>query len=142
MITVERVDFISVPTRDTGQARRFYGGLLGLPESTTPEDVYAEFETSNVTLGTWEPERDGLPFAPTAGIALRVPDVEAARRELEAAGVQFRGETMDTGVCHMAFCADFDGNGVILHRRYAEPRPDGMGHTESREREDARREAS
>jgi predicted enzyme related to lactoylglutathione lyase len=139
MITVERVDFVSVPTRETAQARRFYVELLGIPESTTPEDVYAEFEASNVTLGTWEPERDGVPFAPGMAIAIRVPDVEAARRELEAAGVQFHGETLDTGVCHMAFCSDFDGNGVILHRRYAEPRPRGIGHQEAREREDARR---
>lgn len=139
MISVERVDFVSVPTRDTAQARRFYGELLGLHESTTPEDVFPEFETSNVTLGVFQPELVGAPFVPSAGVALRVPDVEAARRELERAGVEFRGETVDTGVCHMAFCSDFDGNGVIIHRRYAEPRPDGMGHRESRERADARR---
>ena len=139
MITVERVDFVSVPTRETAQARRFYSELLRIPESTTPEDVYAEFEASNVTLGTWEPERDGVPFSPGMTIAIRVPDVDAARRELEAAGVQFHGETLDTGVCHMAFCSDFDGNGVILHRRYAEPRPHGIGHQEARERENARR---
>ena len=138
MIDVERVDFVSVPTRDNAQARRFYGELLGLRESTTPEDVYVEFETDNVTLGTWEPEGAGEPFAPGMALAVRVPDVEAARRELEAAGVRFHGETFDTGVCHIAFCSDFDGNRVIIHRRYAEPRPHGMGHTESREREDAR----
>jgi predicted enzyme related to lactoylglutathione lyase len=142
MITVERVDFVSVPTRDTAQARRFYGELLGLHESTTPEDVFPEFETSNVTLGVWMPEAVGMEFRPGSGIAVRVPDVEAARRELEGEGVEFMGETIDTGVCHMAFCADFDGNGVILHRRYAEPRPDGMGHAESREREDARKAAA
>jgi predicted enzyme related to lactoylglutathione lyase len=139
MIEVERVDFVSVPTRDTAQARRFYGELLGLPESTTPEDVFPEFETSNVTLGVWQPEAVGMEFVPGSGIAVRVPDVAAARRELEAAGVEFFGEIRDTGVCHMAFCADFDGNGVILHRRYAEPRPYGVGHRASREREDARR---
>jgi len=139
MIAVERVDFVSVPTRDAAQARRFYVELLGLHESTTPDDVFPEFETSNVTLGVWQPEAVGMEFSPGSGIAVRVPDVEAARNELEAAGVQFRGETMDTGVCHMAFCSDFDGNGIILHRRYAEPRPDGMGHTESREREDERK---
>ncbi len=142
MITVERVDFVSIPTRDVAQARRFYGGLLGLDESTTPEDVFPEFETSNVTLGLWQPDLVGMEFRPAGGVVLRVPDVEAARRELEAAGVQFFGETRDTGVCHMAFCADFDGNSVILHRRYAEPRPDGMGHRESREREDARKAAA
>ena len=136
---VERVDFVSVPTRDTAQARRFYGELLGLHESTTPEDVFPEFETSNVTLGVFKPEDVGMPFVPSAGVAVRVPDVEEARRELEAAGVRFNGETVDTGVCHMAVGQDFDGTGGVLHRRYAEPRPDGMGPRESREREDARR---
>ena len=132
MIDVERVDFVSVPTRDPAQARRFYGELLGIHESTSPDDVFPEFETSNVTLGVWQPEAVGMEFVPSAGVAIRVPEVEAARRELEAAGVEFRGETIDTGVCHMAFCADFDGNGVILHRRYAPPRADGMSHADSR----------
>lgn len=131
-VDIERVDFVSVPTRDPAQARRFYGELLGLHESTTPEDEFPEFETSNVTLGVWQPEKVGRPFAPTSGIALRVPDVAEARRTLEEAGVQFHGETMDTGVCHMAFGADFDGNGIILHRRYVPPRPEGMSHAESR----------
>jgi catechol 2,3-dioxygenase-like lactoylglutathione lyase family enzyme len=61
-----------------------------------------------------------VPFAPnTAGLALRVPDVEQARERLAAAGVEFLGETVDTGVCHMAFFRDPDGNVLILHRRYA-----------------------
>ncbi len=139
---VERVDFVSVPTRDASRARRFYGELLGLPESTTPEDVFPEFETANVTIGVWQPEAVGREFAPTSGIALRVHDVALARDRLEAAGVEFAGDTIDTGVCHMAFCTDFDGNGLIIHRRYAAPRPYGMGHRESREREDARRAAA
>ena len=119
MIEVERVDFVSVPTRDAARARRFYGETLGLSPGAGAAD---EFETANVTLGLWEPEADGEPFEPnTAGIALRVPDVAAARQELERAGVEFLGETVDTGVCHMAFCKDPDGNVLILHRRYAAP---------------------
>jgi predicted enzyme related to lactoylglutathione lyase len=116
MIDVERVDFVSVPTSDIERARRFYGETLGLaPNPDTPD----EFETSNVTLGLWEPAMDGERFEPnTAGIAFRVPDVEAARRGLEQTGVEFIGETMDTGVCHMAFFRDPDGNVLILHRRY------------------------
>ena len=55
----------------------------------------------------------------TAPIALRVPDVEDARRSLEAKGVRFHGETFDTGVRHMAHFADPDGNVLMLHRRYA-----------------------
>jgi hypothetical protein len=132
-MNVERVDFVSVPSRDPALARRFYGVLLGLHESTTENDVFPEFETANVTIGVYQPEMIGMRFLPNPGIALRVPDVAEARRELEQAGVEFAGETLDTGVCHMAFCTDFEGNGVILHRRYAPPRPDGMSHADSRQ---------
>lgn len=99
------------------RARRFYAEALGLPPSAGNPD---EFETPNVTLALWEPEAEGVPFAPnTAGIALRVPDVEAAREALRARGVEFLGETVDTGVCLMGFFRDPDGNVLILHRRYA-----------------------
>jgi catechol 2,3-dioxygenase-like lactoylglutathione lyase family enzyme len=114
---VEGVDFASVPTRDVVAARHFYGEVLGLPRSAVTPD---EFETPNLTLGLWQPESDGVPFAPnTAGLALRVPDVPAARAELERHGVEFLGDTVDTGVCLMAFFRDPDGNVLILHRRYA-----------------------
>ena len=114
---VERVDFVSVPVLDLGRARRFYGGVLGLPAGGPAPD---EFEAANVTFALWRPEADGLPFTPnTAGVALRVPDVAAARERLESAGVRFLGDTVDTGVCHMGFFHDPDGNVLILHRRYA-----------------------
>jgi catechol 2,3-dioxygenase-like lactoylglutathione lyase family enzyme len=118
-IQVERVDFVSVPTRDPERARHFYRDTLGLAEDAEA----SELETANVTLALWNPEAEGEAFTPnTAGIAIRVPDVAEARRELERAGVAFLGETVDTGVCHMAFCYDPDGNVLILHRRYAPPR--------------------
>ena len=114
---VEQVDFVSVPTRDVERAVAFYRDVLGLPAS---EFTGGEVETPNVTLSFWNPERDGEEFvANVAGVALRVPDVDATRRELEAKGVEFLGETVDTGVCHMGFFRDPDGNTVILHRRYA-----------------------
>jgi len=117
MLDVERVDFVSVPTRDVARARRFYSDVLGLAPSAVNPD---EFETPNLTLALWRPEAEGLPFVPnTAGIALRVPDVEAARERLNARGVEFLGETVDTGVCLMGFFHDPDGNVLILHRRYA-----------------------
>ena len=112
---VEQVDFVSVPTRDVERSRAFYGGLLGLPENDQHE-----FKAGNLWLALWEPEREQVQFqANTAGIALRVPDVGDARKELEDAGVEFKGETIDSGVCHMAFLTDPDGNWLILHRRYA-----------------------
>jgi len=123
VLEVERVDFIGVPVRDVARAREFYGRMLGLSESTSPDDAWPEFETGNVTLGIFAPEQIGRPFAPSpAPIALRVGDVSEARRRLEDAGISFEGDILDSGVCHMAFFQDPDGNALMLHRRYAPPR--------------------
>jgi catechol 2,3-dioxygenase-like lactoylglutathione lyase family enzyme len=112
---VEQVDFVSVPTRDVERAVARYHEALGLPLSdATPGEV----EAPNVTLSFWNPEADGEPFqANAAGIALRVPDVAAAVEEIRVAGAEVIG-IEDTGVCHMGFVKDPDGNVLILHRRY------------------------
>jgi catechol 2,3-dioxygenase-like lactoylglutathione lyase family enzyme len=116
---VETVDFVSVLTQDIPRAKRFYGETLGLPIETEGENDM-EFTLGQVTLDVFNPASVGREFAPSpAGIAIRVPDVAAARAELEAKGVQFDGEIVDTGVCHFAFFEDPDGNKLMLHRRYA-----------------------
>ena len=113
---VEQVDFVSVPTRDMERALAFYREVLGLPESEYSE---GEVETANVTLSFWNPEADGEPFqASTAGVALRVADVEVAVEAFRAGGGEVMG-VEDSGVCHMGFVKDPDGNVLILHRRYA-----------------------
>ena len=121
---VERVDFVSFLTQDIPRAKRFYSEVLGLEiESEGEHDM--ELTCGQVTLDVFDPSSIGQEFAPSpAGLALRVPDVAAARAELEAKGVDFDGETVETGVCHMAFFKDPDGNSLMLHRRYA-PFPDG-----------------
>jgi catechol 2,3-dioxygenase-like lactoylglutathione lyase family enzyme len=116
---VEEVDFVSVLTQDIPRAKQFYGETLGLPIETESENDM-EFTLGQVTLDVFDPTSAGQEFAPSpAGIAIRVPDVAAARAELEAKGVQFDGEIVDTGVCHFAFFKDPDGNRLMLHRRYA-----------------------
>jgi predicted enzyme related to lactoylglutathione lyase len=119
VISVERTDFMSVPVQDMSRATRFYAETLGIRNSS-PDDAWPEFETGNVSLYLVDPARIGGSFSPhTAHIALRVPDVGEARSRLEQAGVEFDGETLDTGVCHMAFFQDTEGNALMLHRRYA-----------------------
>jgi len=121
---VERVDFVSFLTQDIPRAKHFYSEILGL-EIETEGESDMEFRTGQVTLDIFDPSSVGQPFAPSpAGIALRVSDVVAVRAELESKGVEFDGETIDTGVCHMAFFKDPDGNALMLHRRYA-PFQDG-----------------
>jgi catechol 2,3-dioxygenase-like lactoylglutathione lyase family enzyme len=112
---VEQVDFVSVPTRDSARAVAWYRDVLGLPVS---EYTDGEIETPNVTLSFWNPEEQGEQFVPNEnGIALRVADVQAAVEELRGAGAEVIG-IQDSGVCHMGFVKDPDGNVLILHRRY------------------------
>ena len=125
MITVERTDFVSVPVTDLGRAIAFYGETLGLARASETEG-WPEFQLGeNVSLYLIDPTNIGQEFTGphTASIALRVADVDAAKRALEAKGVEFLGDTFDTGVCHMAIFRDPDGNRLMLHRRYA-PRED------------------
>ncbi len=106
------------------RAKQFYGETLGLPQTGDHDGGFPEYKLGdNGFLYLLKLENIGSAFrAPhDAGFALRVPDVEAARAELEANGVTFSGPTLDTGVCHMAFFADPDGNQMVLHRRYATP---------------------
>jgi predicted enzyme related to lactoylglutathione lyase len=118
---ISGVDFVAVSTEDLKSAVKFYGQTLGLPMSVhLRERNYAEFETGNLTLSVIDAAKMGMEHQVRGHeIALHVDDVEAARRTLEARGVAFRGETLDTGVCHMAMFSDPDGNRLMLHHRYA-----------------------
>jgi predicted enzyme related to lactoylglutathione lyase len=130
MATVEQlvtgVDFVPIPIRDLDRAMAFYGTTLGLRRSTyRPDRNFAEFETGNVTLSLANFEAMGMEHHLNANaLALHVEDMEAARSQLEAVGVNFVGDTFDTGVCHMAFFSDPDGNALMLHHRYAPRRPE------------------
>jgi catechol 2,3-dioxygenase-like lactoylglutathione lyase family enzyme len=112
------LDFIGIPSQDAERSRAFYVDKLGLRPD---ESSRFEFWVGDTCFGIWEPEKVGMQFAPqkNAHPALHVDDVEAARSELEAKGVQFTGDIFDTGVCHMALFTDPDGNDVMLHHRYA-----------------------
>ena len=115
---VEHVDFVSFLTQDIGRARQFYTDVLGL-EVETESESDMELRAGQVTLDIFDPSSVGQPFAPSpAGLALRVPDVDAARAELEGTGVVFDGETIETGVCRQAWFTDPDGNALMLHRRF------------------------
>jgi catechol-2,3-dioxygenase len=87
---ISKLDFVGVPSRDAERSRSFYVDTLGL----RPDD--------NARFEVWVGET-----------------CLAARAELEQKGVRFTGDIFDTGVCHMAFFTDPDGNDLILHHRYA-----------------------
>jgi catechol 2,3-dioxygenase-like lactoylglutathione lyase family enzyme len=122
---VLRTDFIGVNVRDRAKASEFYGGL-GLTRNSNSSGEWPEFEASNVGLVLSTPEqKGGGDYRPEYGVALRVADVGEAMERLQGKGVEFEfPQVYDSGVCHMAFFKDPDGNGLMLHRRYA-PYPDG-----------------
>lgn len=109
MIGVQRVDFIARPVGDMARAENFYGETLGLARNPKSDEHWAEYETGNLTIA----------LAEWPAIGLRVPDVDEARRKLEEAGVEFRRDTHDSGVCNNAGFRDPDGNTLVLHHRYA-----------------------
>jgi catechol 2,3-dioxygenase-like lactoylglutathione lyase family enzyme len=115
---IEKLDFIAIPSTDADRTQKFYVETLGLRPD--PKAKY-EFWVGQTCCGIWEPARLGWEFAPQRNghLALHVPDIEAARTELEAKGIEFFGETLDTGVCFMAFFRDPDGNDLMLHHHYA-----------------------
>ena len=116
--TITKVDTVGIPSSDAERSRDFYLGTLGLRPD---EHSRFEFWIDQTCFSIWEPAWHGMEFKPQAtSIALlHVDDVPAAREDLEAKGVQFDGETLDTGVCHMAHFTDPDGNPLTLHKRYA-----------------------
>ena len=118
---VTGVDFITVPTRDFEQADKFYGDVLGLERSKRWGEMPAgEFETGSLTIAVMQSDAFGIEFERHSHpIALHVDDVKVARGELEANGVEFVADTMDSGVCHMAHFRDPDGNALMFHHRYA-----------------------
>jgi catechol 2,3-dioxygenase-like lactoylglutathione lyase family enzyme len=121
MPTITRVDFVPIPTQDAERARAFYRDTLGLSESEhTLDKPFSEFDLSGTTLSIWDPTSAGREFAAnTQAVALHTDDVKEMRELLESRGVTFFGDILDTGVCHMAFFADPDGNPLMLHGRYA-----------------------
>jgi catechol 2,3-dioxygenase-like lactoylglutathione lyase family enzyme len=120
---VTGTDFITVATRDYDRAAKFYGEVLGLPFSKRWGRMPAgEFETGNLTIAVMQSDAFGVDFQTNNHpIALHVDDFEGAKAELASRGVTFKGDTLDSGVCHQAFFEDPDGNALAIHHRYAPP---------------------
>ena len=129
-IRITGVDFAYVPVTDFDAAKHFYGDVLGLKQSKQYGKMPGgEFETGTLTLQILQAEAFGQQFNRNPNpIALHVDDVHEARALLESQGIEFLGETMDSGVCHMAVFHDPDGHALMLHHRYAPPeaRPPGI----------------
>jgi predicted enzyme related to lactoylglutathione lyase len=118
---VTGVDFVAVPALDFDTSMKFYGDVLGLPfVKRWGEMPGAEYQAGNLTLAIMDPTAFGQEFRPhSLPIALQVDDVPKAREQLEAKGVRFVSDLIDSGVCHQAIFLDPAGNSLGLHHRYA-----------------------
>jgi uncharacterized protein YcnI/catechol 2,3-dioxygenase-like lactoylglutathione lyase family enzyme len=122
---ISGTDFITVATQDYERAARFYGETLGLEFSKRWGSMPAgEFETGNLTIALMQVDAFNIEFRPNnLPIEFHVDDFEAAKAELESRGIEFKGDTLDSGVCHQAFFNDPDGNALAIHHRYAPADP-------------------
>ena len=115
------LDFVGVPSTDPERSRSFYVDTLGL---RADDSSRFEFWVDDTCFGIWDPSAQEMEFVPqrNAHLALHVDDIAEARAALEAKGIEFLGDTFDTGVCHMALFRDPDGNDLMLHCRHAPAR--------------------
>ena len=118
-------DFLAVGCTDFERSVSFYAEVLGLERGKQWGKMPGqEFETGNLTIAVMQSDAFGLEFKPsTHPLEFRVEDFDAAKAELESRGVEFRGDTIDSGVCFQAFFEDPDGNMLAIHHRYAEGAP-------------------
>ena len=119
-MNVTGTDFVLIHSTDLERTERFYTQTLGLAPGPRWGEIGFEVETGDTTLGFLDPARLGRGFSPSqTAVVLRVDDVAAAKAELEAAGVEFATDIIDSGVCHQAYFSDPDGNALGIHHRYA-----------------------
>jgi catechol 2,3-dioxygenase-like lactoylglutathione lyase family enzyme len=125
MALVTGTDFLIIGSTDIDRSVKFYDEVLELERGKQWGKLPAhEYETGNLTIAVVQLDALGQEFKPnTNPLEFRVDDFEAAKSTLESRGVQFRGDTIDSGVCFQAFFQDPDGNVLGIHHRYAEGAP-------------------
>ncbi len=112
-------DFLIIGSTDIDRSVKFYDEVLELERGKQWGKMPAqEFETGNLTIAVMQSDAFGLEFKPnTHPLEFRVEDFDAAKSELESKGVEFEGDTIDSGVCYQAF---FQGSG---RQRAGDPPP-------------------
>ncbi len=120
-MAVTATDFVTIPITDFEVSKAFYRDTLGLEEGKQWGDMPAqEFETGNLTIAIMDPTAFGMPFQNAGGssVVLQVDDFDSAKAELEAAGVEFVTDKIESPVCYQAYFKDPDGNVLGIHRRF------------------------
>ena len=118
MIEIARLDHVSFAVQDVDASRRFFGGVLGLPEIDRPALDFrgAWFGIGDRALHLIEQESDNRAAAAEKTradhMALEVKDMDAVSQALDAAGIPYQLGTNDRLGFRQVFCADPDGHTI------------------------------
>ncbi len=117
-----KLELVPVPVTDVDRARAFYVDQLGFVQdvdvSPAPGVRVVQLtppgSACSLSLSTGLPRISGMTPGAVQGLHLVVDDIAAARAELVARGVEVSEvEDVGGGVLY-AWCADPDGNSLVL----------------------------
>jgi methylmalonyl-CoA epimerase len=124
---IGKIDHIGIAVKSTGEARKFFEGVLGasfLYEHDNPEAGYkvVELDLNGFVIELLEPlgensflhgflERRGEGFH---HLTLDVPDSKERLSELKSAGVKLVGERAFSADSHEAFISPRSSHGVLI----------------------------
>ena len=120
-VKIKELAFVFHTTADVAKARAFYGGFLGLKTGMDLELAPGTWWTEYDIAGTALAVTNAIPMEGTkgAGLALEVPDLDAALAAAKAEGIPVTLEPQEFGVCRMFIISSPDGYAITLHQRKA-----------------------
>ena len=108
---VEGLGWLGIRTERFEETARFFQEVMGLEETRRERDVVGFAFPDGAEMEVWRPEAEFHSFfgaGPVVG--LRVDDVETARAEMEAAGVEFLGPVQHSEGAAWSHFRGPDGN--------------------------------
>ncbi len=119
---IKEIAFTAYPATDVEKLRNFYRDALGLTFGNEfAEDGVLKYDEATIAGGCFAvmtQEWIDRPPGSASSVVFEVDDIEQARGDLQARGVEVE-EIHDTGVCRLTSFQDPEGNKVSLHQRTA-----------------------
>jgi len=115
-LQIKELAFVFHPVKDLAAARKFYEQTLklkvGLEVEFGPGQAWIEYDIAGQALAIC----NAIPGAPAASLYLEVADLDAARQDLQAAGLAL-GDVLEFPPCRMFTIKDPSGNQIGLHQQ-------------------------
>jgi catechol 2,3-dioxygenase-like lactoylglutathione lyase family enzyme len=119
IMTIAKINVVSVPVSDPDRAKDFYVNVLGMEVlQNMPMDpdmrwiqVAPKGSETSITLVTWFPS---MPAGSLKGLVLETPDLEATIAEVAAKGFPIDAEIDEQPWGRFVTFDDPDGNGLVL----------------------------